>query len=263
MTSASELETDIRTIEGVLGLVMTDVDGHDVEMEVFVKAGTSELTVRQTIAQLLSRHGKFQNAGRIVIYELSPEVSFEDVVPSGRPGSGQAFQGFRQPAALERPQASPPAAPSPAASPPPPVAPPPEPQVRDAGSLRPVIGRIVLLPDDEQVEAQVELSLGDVQVQGSGSGANTLNSIRVVAATTLEASQAFLGRQGVFALKGVSLVETMGQQVLIVIVESSVEGKRLVVGAALVGDRPLHEVAVRAALDAINRQLALGLKSSG
>lgn len=133
-------------------------------------------------------------------------------------------------------------------------------QAPGKGSKRPLIGNITLTTAGPTVEAQVSLYLDGKTSDGFGSGPRSTHSLRVVAATTLEAAQAFLGKAGMFALQGVSLVEVMGQQVVIVLVHSVFGEGSLVLGASLVGDSETHEAAVRASLDAVNRHLSFMLR---
>ena len=127
-------------------------------------------------------------------------------------------------------------------------------------SKRPLIEAISMTTAGPNVEAEVNLVLDGKQAQGFGSGPKTAHSLRVVAATTLEAAQAFLGKGGMFALEGVSLAEVLGQQVVIVLVHSVFGDGSLVLGASLVGDGEVHEAAVKAALDAVNRHLSFILR---
>lgn len=133
-------------------------------------------------------------------------------------------------------------------------------QAPGRGSKRPLIGNITLTTAGPTVEAQVSLFLDGKTSDGYGSGPRSAHSLRVVAATTLEAAQAFLGKAGMFALQGVSLVEVLGQQVVIVLVHSVFGEGSLVLGASLVGDSEAHEAAVRASLDAVNRHMSFMLR---
>lgn len=124
---------------------------------------------------------------------------------------------------------------------------------------RPLIGPITVSVEGPNSEAQVSLVMDGKESRGVGTGPITPHSLRVVAATTLEAAQAFLGQAGVFTLEGVSLVETLDQNIVVVLAKSALGQGPLVLGSALMADRPIHEATVRAALDAVNRQLSLVL----
>lgn len=135
------------------------------------------------------------------------------------------------------------------------------PDLGDSGrpDSRPLIGGITVSVEGLNSEAQVSLVMDGKESRGVGTGPITPHSLRVVAATTLEAAQAFLGQAGVFTLEGVSLIETLGQNIIVVLAKSALGQSRLVLGSALTADRPIHEATVRAALDAVNRQLSLVL----
>lgn len=124
---------------------------------------------------------------------------------------------------------------------------------------RPVIAKIGLTSTGPNAEAEVNLVLDGKESAGLGSGPRTSYSLRVVAATTLEAAQAFLGSKGLFALEGASVVEVLERQVVLVLVNSALGDGDVVLGAALVGESPVHEATVRATLDAVNRHLSLAL----
>ena len=124
---------------------------------------------------------------------------------------------------------------------------------------RPVIAKIGLTSSGPNSEAEVNLVLDGKESAGMGSGPRTSYSLRVVAATTLEAAQAFLGSKGLFALEGASVVEVLDRQVVLVLVNSALGDGDAVLGAALVGESPVHEATVRATLDAVNRHLSLAL----
>lgn len=122
---------------------------------------------------------------------------------------------------------------------------------------RPKIGLMSLEEAGLDAEAKVSLVLGETEAQVWGRSRRTQYGLRVTAAATLEAAQTLIGSRGLLKLKGVSLVETLREKVVIALVHSSVNEGITVVGAALVGDGPIHEATVRAALDAINRQMEL------
>lgn len=124
---------------------------------------------------------------------------------------------------------------------------------------RPLIGNIALQVSGPTAEARVELVLENRQSEGTGTGPASTFSLRVVAATTLEAAQAFLGQKGIFSLEGASLVEAIDQRVVLVFVNSVLGLHNPVVGASIVTGDAIHQATVRAALDAVNRHLALAL----
>ena len=224
-TSTSTLEAEIKSLPGVISAVMLDDgSGNHFEIQVFVREGTPERQIRQQIADSLSKHGRMQSAERIYVFELSGDDA-SDVAPVEVAAPPSVSPSSEQAAAV----------------------------------ARPTIGKILLSSSGPTAQAQVKLVLNGIESEGVGTGRKTSYSLRVVAATTLEAAQAFIGQKGVFALEGVSLVEVLGQKVAICLVHSAIGEGRLVLGASLVGNSPVHEATVRATLDAVNRQLGLAL----
>lgn len=206
-TDLAPLESDIRKIHGVMGVViLDDGTGQSFEVQVFTKAGIEERTVRQEVARVLSQHGLMQSTSRVFVFQFAG-------------GDGELKRAFR----------------------------------------RPVIAKIGLTSTGPNAEAEVNLVLDGKESAGLGSGPRTSYSLRVVAATTLEAAQAFLGSKGLFALEGASVVEVLERQVVLVLVNSALGDGDVVLGAALVGESPVHEATVRATLDAVNRHLSLAL----
>jgi hypothetical protein len=122
---------------------------------------------------------------------------------------------------------------------------------------RPRIDRIALEVEGPDCRANVSLVMNGVEAEGRGRSKRSHYGLRVTAAAALEAAQALLGVKGVLELRGASVVDTLQRKMVIVLVYSSIAGERMVVGAALVGDAPVHEATVRATMDAVNRQLEL------
>ncbi|MGH2704544.1 MAG: hypothetical protein ACRDJ4_05430 [Actinomycetota bacterium] len=105
--------------------------------------------------------------------------------------------------------------------------------------------------------AMVRLVLERLESRGTGRGPTSPHHIRVAAATTLEAAEALMGVDGAFVLQSTALVELFGLQVAAVLVRTGLTEPGVLLGTCIVGDRAPHEAAVRATLDAINRQFAL------
>lgn len=122
---------------------------------------------------------------------------------------------------------------------------------------RPRIDRVALEVEGPDCRANVSLVMNGVEAEGRGRSTRSHYALRVTAAAALEAAQALLGVKGVLELKGASVVDTLQRKMVIVLVHSSIAGERMVVGAALVDDAPVHEATVRATMDAVNRQLEL------
>ncbi|HVE76440.1 MAG TPA: hypothetical protein VND22_06710 [Actinomycetota bacterium] len=133
---------------------------------------------------------------------------------------------------------------------------------RPSGDVgRPLITSVTVDDHGNNSVARINLVLGDTESEGRGQGDQTEYSLRVVAATALEAAQAFIEKPGTFELQGVSLIEALQQRIVLVLVRSELAGGRLTLGASLVADGAVHEATVKAALDAVNRQLGLALSS--
>jgi hypothetical protein len=105
--------------------------------------------------------------------------------------------------------------------------------------------------------AMVRLVAEQLESRGTGRGPASPHHIRVAAATTLEAAEALMAVDGAFVLQATALVEMFGHKVVAVLVRSGLTEPGMLLGTCIVGDRPPHEAAVRATLDAINRQFAL------
>lgn len=230
VAEAGTLEEEIRQVPGVLGaVVFSDRGGHPVEIQVFTRAGVSEQDVRKAIAEILARAGVAHTTERIFLFELAGEPSHRVAQPN--------LKGAVRLRPPEQPSAP----------------------ARSGARRRPKIGRVHLAAGDPVTEVNVSLIYDGREAIGVGRSRKTPQALRVTAAATLEAAQALLGMKGVFALEGVAIIETRGELVVQVLVHSTIRGGRSLLGSAFVGSRPSHEAAVRASLDAINRQLELAL----
>jgi hypothetical protein len=246
-TDMGGIEAEIRAIDGVIGAVIfNDPSGSPVEIQAFTKAGTLEREVRKSIGDVLAGYGKLGGPERVYVFELA-ESGLEG------PHVGAPNVEVAIPKQITVPQPRP-AAPEPA----------PAPQSTstsrsEVGARRPKIGKILLSSNGPTSQANVSLVLDGLEAEGTGRGRKTAFALRVTSATTLEAAQTLIGEKGIFTLEGVSLVEILSQQVVVALVHSSLGNGngRLLVGASLVGDAPIYEAAVRATLDAVNRQFEL------
>lgn len=235
MAGAVDLESEVKEIPGVISaVVFNDRTGRPVEVQAFTLAGTSEPDVRKRIAETLARRGQIQSTQRVVVFALAGEAG------KARPGVPNVIGA--QPSwpdeTVARKLAAPPASRKP----------------------RPRIGKISLAGSGPNAEASVSLIFDGKEAEGLGRARRTTYSLRVTAAATLEAAQALIGQPGLLALEGVSLVEVINKKVVVVLAHSALRGGRMVLGASLVGDGPVHAATVRAALDAVNRQLELALQ---
>lgn len=233
-TELAELEEEIRRIEGVIGaVVFNDVAANPVEIQVFTRSGTAEHSVRRQISGILSRRGMFSSAERVFVFELAGV------------GGGAAKVGTPNVEGARRLSEEEPASPAEPATP------------HELG--RPRLGGISLTSSGQHAQASVSLVFNGREAEGIGHAANTPYGLRLTAATTLEAVQALLEKKGLFSLEGVALMEVLEQQVVLVLVETTLGGGRLLLGSSLLAGSPAHEATVRATLDAVNRQLELSL----
>lgn len=230
-----DIEAEIRRVDGVIGAVIFhDSKGNPREVQAFTRAGISERRVRQAIAEALAQHHKMQTTERVYVFELTGE---EFPLAAASPESGHPSAAGAQTVVT----ASAPL------------------QAGSTGPVRARIGRIMLTASGARPVANVRLILGGKEAEGSGRGIDAQDPLRVTAATTLEAAQALIGQKGIFELEGVELVDAVGEQVVVVLVQSALGGERRLLGACLRCDAPVHEAVVRATLDAVNRQLESAL----
>lgn len=243
--AGDELLLSIRDLAGVIeAAVFPDSMGYPVEIQVWTGPEVDERYVRQAVADLLSERGMLQYNERVYVFELTREMTApppEAVVPvvpvpETEEDADEFAWGEREPGEAVSIEG-------------------------EFTSGRPRIGKITLAATGPDTQATVTLVYGNQQADGVGTGPKTPYSLRVTAATTLEAAQALLGEQGVFTLQGVSLVEILGQRAVMVVAETTLGGGRKLLGACLVGETEVHEATVRAALDAVNRQLELALRA--
>ena len=241
--AGDELLVSLRGLNGVIeAAVFPDAEGRPVEIQIWTGPEVDERYIRQAVADLLGERGMIQYNERVYVFELTREMTApppQEVAP---------VVPFREQHAVE---------------------PKPESMVWEQETTasedlstrgrRPKIGKINLSASGADTQANISLVYGGQQADGVGTGPKTPYSLRVTAATTLEAAQALLGEKGVFTLQGVSLVEILGQRAVMVVAETTLGGGRKLLGACLVGETQVHEATVRAALDAVNRQLELAL----
>ena len=230
-----ELEAAIKEVAGVLGcVILTHSDGRPAEVQAFIRAGSERSSVEAAILDRVSGAG-FGPLRQVHVFELDAESSFGDLESLRR-----ATELAEQDARARGPIGTESSAPGGAA---------------DLSALRhrPPLRKVVLTSSSWQSEAQVALGSEALEVVGEASGEKTPHGLRVLAEATLKAC-ARLAEGLDFDLKGASLVEVLGREAVLVLVEVDEPPETL--GAALVRDGPVSEAAVRATLDAINRRLA-------
>ena len=217
----SVLEAEIEQIEGVLGaVILQDRKGAPSEVQVFTRAEAPDAWTRENVMNLLQRQGHNVKPDDVMVFKL------KDRMPEAK---GKHSKPVDLPSNVKSPGRS--------------------------AANRPRIHRISLEVGGKNDEANVSLVMNGVEAVGKGRSAKTPHGLRVTAAATLEAAQTLVRQEGILELKGASLVETLGQKVVVVLVHCDLDGGRLMVGAALVGRSSIHQATVRASLDAVNRQL--------
>lgn len=241
--AGDELLVSLRGLSGVIeAAVFPDEQGRPIEIQIWTGPEVDERYIRQAVADLLSERGMIQYNERVYVFELTREMTApppQEVAPVVPLREQSPFEAEPQSNAWEEEISA----------------------VEDPASRsrRPKIGKINLSASGSDTQANISLVYAGQQADGVGTGPKTPYSLRVTAATTLEAAQALLGEKGVFTLQGVSLVEILGQRAVMVVAETTLGGGRKLLGACLVGETQVHEATVRAALDAVNRQLELAL----
>ncbi|MGI8706663.1 MAG: hypothetical protein ACR2LG_00440 [Actinomycetota bacterium] len=228
------LETAIKEIQGVLGcVILTHPDGTPAEVQAFIRAGSERSQIEQTILDQVSGGG-LAPLRQVHVFELDAESGFGD-----RESLNRAAELAEQEARACGPISTGVSAQAPA----------------DLEALRhrPPLKKVVLTSSSWQSEAQVALGDETKEVVGEASGEKAPHGLRVLAQATLDAC-ARLNDELEFDLKGASLVESLGREAVLVLVEVNEPPETL--GAALVRGGPVSEAAVRATLDAVNRRLA-------
>jgi hypothetical protein len=138
------------------------------------------------------------------------------------------------------------------------AAPAPEKPTRKLGpgsSARVVFHRLRVVQDDLlKCTAHVELKLGDVIFEGSHRDTDTPEArVYAAARAVIEALEYLTEKEMAFYLAGLEQMRVYEERLLVVLVEARRGRQRMrMVGTAAVKD-DLHEAAVRAVLDAVNR----------
>jgi hypothetical protein len=120
---------------------------------------------------------------------------------------------------------------------------------------RVVFHRVRIVPDDAlKCTAHVELKLGDVIFEGSHRDTDTPEArVYAAARAVIEALEYLTEKEMAFYLAGLEQMRVYEERLLVVLIEARRGRQRMrMVGTAAVKD-DLHEAAVRAVLDAVNR----------
>lgn len=122
-------------------------------------------------------------------------------------------------------------------------------------TARVVFHRLRVVQDDAlKCTAHVELKLGDVIFEGSHRDTDTPEArVYAAARAVIEALEYLTEKEMAFYLAGLEQMRVYEERLLVVLVEARRGRQRMrMVGTAVVKD-DLHEAAVRAVLDAVNR----------
>ncbi len=217
-------ERAIRRLPGVVGVVIFGIGGDEPsEIQVFTATGVPVGEMREQVMEVLQQYEIADRIDRLYVFPLAQRLAEE---------LGDVFG----PAGTEaRPTHEPVAAP--------------------AGDGRVSIRRVILSTGRAQSEAEVQLHHRGGEHGGSAVGPTTPHGLHLTARATVDAIESVLGRRGVLELAGAALLNVFGREAVCVIVSTVEDPSREFLGACLVVDAPVHEAAVRATLDAVNRQL--------
>lgn len=224
-----DLEAAIRALPGVVGcVIISHPDGTPAEIQAFVAEQGRQTQVRDLIVAEVDGRGLAGAALEVQVFHLGAEPL------AAEGGSAEPLDPDSPVALLHELAGQPVVLPG------------------QAGVPRPSIRRVVLSSAEGTAEAHVALSGAGRDVVGLASGAKTAQGLEVLAEATLSAVRQVVGTAEGFTLKGASLIDVLGRQVVLVVVEEPPGSE--VVGAVLVKG-PVSEAAVRATLDAVNRRL--------
>ena len=246
---ASELESSIKRLPGVLGcVVLANPDGSPAEIQAFTRAGVDRDSVQEAILSEARKarvgDGADDMSDRpVFVFELDAESHLGD-----RESLERAAEIAEQEARAKGPlgvlhalgtlHALAESAP----------------ESEEPGARVP-LRRVLLSSSTHQTEAEVTLGDAGLEVTGSATGGRSSHGIRAVAEATLEAAAKVVAAVE-FSVVDVGLETLLGREAVVVLVRERED--RELLGAALVRDAPVSEAAVRATLDAINRRLVPG-----
>lgn len=238
-----DLEIAIKQLPGVLGcVILTDDSGSASEIEAFASAGADKDMVHALIMEEINRRDLAESVRRVLVIELeaqsifgdretlerAAELAEQEARARGAMAAAEELSALAEGFALGRSDGR-----------------------SGSGTKRPPVRRVILTSAVNTYAAEVALGDEGEEVVGQASGGKTPHGLTVLAEATLQAAGKVMGRKE-FTLKGASLVNLVGEEAVLVLVESE-DGNELI-GAALVRDAPLTETAVRATLAAINRR---------
>ena len=244
-----DLENALKQLPGVLGcVILTNAEGVPSEIQAFTTKGTDRAEVERTILTEVESRGLTPVLSHISVFELEAESYFGDLESLERAaelaeqearskGSVGVGAGISEVARISlTPREIK-------------VGPP-------AGELkrRPPLLRVELSSTSLTSEAKVALAdHSDQEIVGTAEGEKTPHGLRVLAEATLEAVGRLVPSVKI-ELRGASLVNVVGEEAVLVVVEER-DGPEML-GAALVRGGPVTEATVRATLDALNGRFA-------
>lgn len=126
----------------------------------------------------------------------------------------------------------------------------------DGSPGRVEIDRVVAASTKARSAIQVILAYGDRRAGGFARDGTGAQGVKLAAQATVDAVEDLLDRPGWLRVLGTGVGEQFGRPTVTVLVGTSDEGGVEMLGAVSPRDLPDHEAAVRATLDAVNRQIA-------
>lgn len=225
------LEACVERIPGVLGCtIVTDRGGGAAEIQAFILAGSDGDAIQSSIVREAQARGVV-GLRQVFVFELEAESDIDD-----RAGLERAVEQAEDGAAAMPSQG------------------PDQPWIDLDRGGRPRFVRVGLSSSTQTAVAEVALGDGEAEATGQATGSSTAHGIEMVAEATLAAVAKVADPAPGFRLQGGRLIEVLGRQAVVVIVDE-LEGFEMLGAALLRGST--SETAVRATLDAINRRLML------
>lgn len=250
MTDVPDLENALKQLPGVLGcVILTTPEGVPSEIQAFTQKSADQGEVEQAIMAEVEKRGLGAVLSHVSVFELEAESYFGDLESLER-AAELAEQEAR---ARGRAGASPGTSEIARIS----LAPPRETKLGPPAAelkRRPPLLRVELSSTSLTSVAKVALAdAEDEEIVGTAEGEKTPHGLRVLAEATLEAVGHLVPSVKI-ELRGASLVNVVGEEAVLVVVEEQ-DGPEML-GAALVRGGPVTEATVRATLDAINGRFA-------
>lgn len=132
-------------------------------------------------------------------------------------------------------------------------------RIADDIAQRVEIRRVLAASVKDRSAVQVILGHRGRQASGFARDGMGRRGVELAARATVDAVESLLGRPGWLQLLGAVVGQEFGRSTITVLVSTNGPEASELMGATVSGELPFHEAAVRATLDAINRQVALHL----